>query len=407
MPISAPVPAPRTAASAYRADLAARPGSHSFGDGDGAWILVASLLQRAGAPGARVKAESVASALVGAERIAAGFPLDPEPDDAGRTALRLVAEDAEEAGALRTADTILAAMLAGDTLPPVIRGRVLAHQGRVAWKLGDLDRAAATYRAVGRMGRDLQLPELRVRAIIGRAALAQLRGNFPEMRRLSRLATRAARHFGFTRLEATARMGLMVVDARARDFDAALQHGWHIWQGVRGDQRAEVSVLVNAAQVLLDAGEAQAAASTFAALLVRRPQPAAMLGALGGLALASAATGDAARVQWVREQLDGIEGAPPYPLCLALSECAEALRRIGVGRDAARVAERAAALASAHGYHELAFRTEEAARQPAPAASPSTTRPALRPAAARAARHFDDLRPSRLPARLELAGAGG
>ena len=93
---------------------------------------------------------------------------------------RRVADAAEQRGALWIAYAMLAALeRAGDAMPPLELGRVLAQRARVARKADSSDIAEALYKRVDALGRREKAAELSARAAIGFGVLAQFRGNLP------------------------------------------------------------------------------------------------------------------------------------------------------------------------------------------------------------------------------------
>ncbi len=299
--------------------------------------------------------------------------LDPVDEPApGRLPqlVRGIAERLEDEGALQLADSLLAglqrAFLAGPWLVPRDRawlehGRVTAQRARIAWKTGDLDVAATWYRSVAALGRRHALVELRVRADIGTAALGQLRGNFPAVRRAARRAADLAERHDFSALAALAHHFLMVSAAVAKDWSAAVVHGWRAYQRAAGRQRQEAERLANLAQVLADTGRAEAAMVGFRASLARTSDPRIRLAALGGLVGAALWAEDHAAMRSAAAQLEHEAAAAPLPYqaASALAELAATYRAVGDAGRAARVHARALRLAEAHGYHQLRHALQE------------------------------------------------
>lgn len=354
----------RGAASAFRLDIAGRPHGDPFGARDGAWLAIASLVQHAAllpiddAASLIAEAQRHAHELLGNNALGRGSPLDaPGSPVSPVLPFRLVAEQAEDAGAYHLAASILAGLSAMPDVEPLDSGRIKAQAARIAWKTGDVSRAAALYKEVERHGRELASAELLVRGWVGHAIVAQLRGNLPDLLRWAKRALVKARAEGLTRLEALARMTLLVAAAKSGDFDNALRHGWESYKAVAGDVEEESSVLVSLGQLLFDSGHAEGARAAFSALFVRTRSPRHILPAVGGFALASAQLGADRDVRWAaNEAIRAVElRHPPYQTAQALVDCAAAMRVIGEMEMARELAERADAIAAAHGYHELAF----------------------------------------------------
>lgn len=397
----------RTAASAYRTDTRARRADQPFGPDDGLWLQSVSLLQEAVRTPAAVDGAALQHACTAARQslgpaLARGVPTDPAATEcATLLPLRLLAEEMEEAGALHLAGGALESLLATGLLGDVESGRVAAQCARIAWKRGELERSATLYRAVERIARATKSHELRVRGLIGRAVLAQLRGNMPDVYRWAGQAVRLSERHRLPMLARIARTALMAADARAGRFDSALQHAWLNYRSAQGNHVEESTVLGNMGQLLLDLGRPDTARAAFSALFVRSASPRMIVPALGGFALASAACGEAADLTWaVREIRRAIEGGgAPYDVAVASLEAATALASLGRDDEAGAMRADAAAIADRHGYHEIAHRV-----QVTPAMEPraeTSTAPSM----------FTDiehemrrLRPDRLPAAVLGAG---
>ena len=195
-----PFAAPRPPLAAYRDDLARR-GRGSFGPSDATWLSVATVLVHA----VGVSPENRPPLLDALREILSGDPvlrdvLTAAPDssaaehelDAVSPIVRALVQRMEDDGALSLAYSTLSALVDADLRLGVLeRGRVIAQMGRVAWKAGALETARDQYRRVEVLGRAARSAELRVRAWTGYSILAQLRGNYPAMRRSA--CARAAR----------------------------------------------------------------------------------------------------------------------------------------------------------------------------------------------------------------------
>jgi hypothetical protein len=96
----------------------------------------------------------------------------------------------------------------------------------------------------------------------------------------------------------------MISAGVAGDYNAALVYGWRAYEGATGDPNHEASALIALAQVLYETGRPEVAVHGFAAAVAREPPARTALPALGGLALAAAALGDARRVHAARAQAE-------------------------------------------------------------------------------------------------------
>src|SRR5579862_1769454 len=230
-PSGRPLSRMRTAASAYRADIAARGSDDAFCDNDGIWIAVGSMLSTAAnmedaERGAKILQDALdlAKESLGAEKLARGNRLDPP----GRRArcngdiVRLLAEQAEDSGALNCAALILDAYVAADhDVTPLALGRVIAQRARVARKQGEQEIALTRYKEAERLGRSLNDDELRLRAWIGYGLLAMHRGNFPVVRRWMNRVADKAEEAGMPSFASQAHNTLMSAAGKTGDVDSS------------------------------------------------------------------------------------------------------------------------------------------------------------------------------------------
>jgi hypothetical protein len=289
--------------------------------------------------------------------------------------IRLLCEQIEDAGAIHLADALVSAyLLSGDAVDPLERGRVAALRARLAWKRGDHATAFQRYRRVLAIPRRIGSAELEVRAEVGFAVVARLRGNYPASRRAARRAVSLGKMHGLPRLAALGHQSLMIAAVVAGDLDTALHHSWLAYGDVRGDAADEAARLVDTAQLFLIAGHVEIATAGFAAALERPLPDRIRLPALGGAALAAARHGDASTARrlasTVRRTIN--DDILPYASVVARLDIAEALATIGRTDAAEPFRHEAEMVAIAHDYHELVHR----ARHPlATAESPATARP--------------------------------
>jgi tetratricopeptide (TPR) repeat protein len=264
-----------------------------------------------------------------------------------------------------------------------------------------LEEADARYRRVEHIGRSQQSAELKARAAIGFVALAQLRGNYPDVRRHARRAVRLAEQSGLRSLIRNAHSGMLVAAAVARSLDEALVHGWQVYRASLGDPVQEAEVLQNLGQALLDSGHTDTARAVFASVVSRRIPPRILLPALGGLALAS---GDEHRasVRWAARQARSIDerAVPRYALASALVECAIALARIGDHDESEELRAEGLRIARAHGFHEVVYRAEDLE---ASVGNEREAPAALRKRSAAVVRELEWMEPEHLPERIALA----
>lgn len=401
-------PIARAATDAFRADVAARP--EPGAESAAVWLTVASLVEHAALVPETEAAVIVSRAIelardaIGETELARlGTNEWGEQDRVPSDAIVLLTDAMQGADMLHLAGATLDSLLAADReLGPIQRGRIVAKRARVAWKLGMLEEAEARYRDVARLGRREGSAELRARAAIGFVALAQLRGNYPEVRRQARRAVRLAANTGLPSLIRNAHSGMLIAAAVSRSLDEALLHGWEVYRASLGDPVQQAEVLQNLGQALLDAGHADVARAVFSSIVTRQIPPRILLPALGGLALSS---GDATHrdgVLWAARQIRSIDerAVPRYALASALVECAIALARIGERRDSDALRSQGLRIARAHGFHEVAYRAEDIDPRVSSEHEPP---PTLNKRAAAVARELEWMEPERLPERITLA----
>jgi tetratricopeptide (TPR) repeat protein len=286
----------------------------------------------------------------------------------------------EEGAFLRLSHSVLASLciLIPDELN-LERGRVVARRARLARLQGAMDVALGWYQEVEALGKVHELPELVGRAGLGYGSLALARGDFPKARQLydSVLAMNDAVP---SDARAIAFQGLMHCSVAAKDYDSAAQHAWAAYEGATSPME-QTSMLIDLAQLLLDAGHPAAALRGFAAVITRDPLPRSALPALGGAALAAVAEcagrdDEHARVRarsvvrTVNHRIDtlvvslGDGAALPFESTSALVEISEALTAVGDAAAAGRAIWRARTLAIRHKFYQLAHRLDEPQRLP-------------------------------------------
>jgi hypothetical protein len=284
--------------------------------------------------------------------------------------IRAVAEEMEEAGALRLAESTLASAQdsaealqgwAGGSELAIERGRTLAQRARVAWKAGATEVAADRYRRVGGLGIRARLPELMARAKLGHAALAQIAGDWPAVGRRARAARRLATAVNRPALVELSHHFLMVAAAEQQKWSSALVHGWEAYRGAAGDPEREAERLLNLAQLLLLSGRSEAARAGFVASLERGGSLRLVLPALGGLAAAGARMGDAATVNTAAEELFRASGgsALPFQTMSALMELGSAFALMGDFAGIESVIEKARPMAALREAEALVARLRE------------------------------------------------
>jgi tetratricopeptide (TPR) repeat protein len=359
-----------SASAAYRKDLAAN--GSAFGEQDGAWITVVSLVTNAAECAALdepdVDALGWDSAIAAATQSLGSSELDrlsAREWGSGRSAfdpLTLLSLFMHELGARELSTLLLDGVLrVRRHTQDIAYGRALAQRARVAYLAGEHEVAEELYRRVDVLGRRLGSAELRARAANGFAGLAQVRGNHPQMLEAATRGLALAEQTEIPRLRWNARYTIMASTALFHRFDDALAHGWELFNLGRGDVLGESLALQSLGQLLLEMGDADSARAAFAAV-VSRPLPAyVLLAALGSLANATALVASQRQtLEWSVAEIEGFRDSapPPWAYASALLDCVVALRDAGDVDRAKRLRDELLAIAGSHGFHALQYRAE-------------------------------------------------
>jgi tetratricopeptide (TPR) repeat protein len=397
----------KPATAAYRADLGVR--DQPFGVADGDWITVATVLEHAALVDEPARGEllreavRLATEIVGADEVQRLAEREwQDRDRSASEAIVVLADKIHNDGALDLAGSMYDALLSADSsLNIVQRGRILAKRARVEWKSGRRDDAADRYRHIEALGRRAKSSELNIRALIGFVSLSHMQGDYAAMHRYARRAARLAERDGFSKLAREAHSGLMVVAGLDGRFDDALVHGWTFYQLSIGDPVDESAVLGQLGQVLLDSGHIDAARAAFASVVSRELPARVILPALGGLALASAASEHDLTTEWAAREVLSVNpnAAPRYALASALFECGLALTRIGRMKTAMRCRVGAMEMAEQYDFRELISQLNGIEEPKTTAHSAA----ALNKRAADVAREVTSMEPRRLPQHVQLA----
>ena len=142
------------------------------------------------------------------------------------------------------------------------------------------------------LARKTRSAELDARAELGFGALAQMRGNYPEMLEHAQRAARIADREGLAGIARHAHYGLMVGAVKRGQYGEALVEGQRVLRLSYGDALLEAEILESIGQLLIEAGRAREARACLAAVATRRLPARLLLPALGGLAVTSAQIGE-------------------------------------------------------------------------------------------------------------------
>lgn len=387
-----------TPARAYREDLANAPGRETFGPEDGLWILMTQAMEHcaaadrdsrtaalaslrrllldaseahesgtkgAGVQGARVPALSGVPAI---RQLAMAVEHLPEPgaDDVIAAACLQVIEEMTDNGANHLSLAALAQVRR--LFPEVSRrlaARLLAHQGRIARQVGDLDSALSCFETILTLATESGDREIEARGLYGAAGISLMRGNHPLARARYETALQLAIDAESEELVGLAHRGLMVIHGSAGRLDAALMHAGEALRRSPNSATSYAELLGNIAAVCSAGGHYAAAltaytvaARTGSALRVR-------LASLGGAAFAAAQLDDRATLDRVSCEIEAAltQGAPPHESAQAYVELAKAYQLQGDGR-ATGYAEAARILAARHECFEIVFEADQILAEP-------------------------------------------
>jgi hypothetical protein len=369
-----------SAVQAYRKDVEKRKGP--IGKDDGAWIAISTMVGQVGSARGvdrrRIldEAAGMAAELFDASELAYGCAYDPTRVDRQSSVarLRLLAERIENHGSLNLAMSMVDALRGMLPSDSINGGRVHAHRARLTWKIGRADLALARYRSLNRKACEFRSNELLVRAWAGYGALAQLRGNYPEVRIWAGKVVSRAEQCSFGGLASIGHHGLMVAFAVASEFSNAISHGWTAYRLRDGNRIGQQEMLANIGRLFLDAGSPDVAKAALTRVLAGRPAARVAAAAIGGYALAAAALGDGRSVLWAAAEASSLSdgGTPSYASASALLDCANALDAIDDSPYASVLRARGSTIAQYGGYHELVLRSDSLpAKRPADLSNPA------------------------------------
>jgi tetratricopeptide (TPR) repeat protein len=356
--------APLPPLEAFRRDAGRKIGGMPSDAKAAAWLESTMRLQRA----AMVRGEERERLIIGflAQHNVVAFPSARMSPHTLLAAVMPLAAAMEDAAFFRLSHSMLSLLLVLIPTEEILaRGRILLKVARIARQVGEHDAALAYFRSTEELGHRHNFPELTAGAWTGLGILAELRGDFPEARRL--LGAVLELEGALPESVSVAHHGLMVAAATALDYDTAAVHAWKAYEGASTPIQ-QTEMLVSLAQLLLVAGHSKPALRGFAAALARDPLPRLALPALGGAACAaSQALRGVPRRTLVRRLVYRVHAlvkslgdgsSLPYQSAVAFVEASEALTAIGEAASAERTRELATALAASHGFHELTFRLE-------------------------------------------------
>ncbi len=286
------------------------------------------------------------------------------------TALCAIGAEMERAGALHMAyATVTNSRIAVLNGPVVSRGYAAVQQARILRQLGYHEEAGETYAMAREDAAMAGDQELEARGILGEAALAGQKGNYPLV---VELATRALEILPEeSEYVADAHITLMASTSSMGQFATAFEHGWRGYDAAAQDTERRASVVSNLSTLALRTGRFTAARRGFIATLSLTQAERIVLPTLSGLSLTNAATRDHAELAVVAERIElrSATSVQPYEVARAMFELAEAWKEAGELEKAQECLARARQLALRHGFHEVTFRSELLAEALAAAAA--------------------------------------
>ncbi|HJR64377.1 MAG TPA: tetratricopeptide repeat protein [Gemmatimonadaceae bacterium] len=270
----------------------------------------------------------------------------------------------ENVGAFRLAyATLLSLHRALPGLAEPARGLVIAQQGRVARQFGDVRLAREHYEEALRVGRRTGTPDVIVRALLGLGVLANMRGNYPEARRLFRAVLRRASAPSLASHAAAAHHGLMLGALAASDLARALDHGWAAFQDTGKDPDRHADMAINLGEICLRLGEYRAALNSYLVALAGTSLARLRLAALGGAVLAATRAREPGTLARLAREAEAeiARAQQPFESAHTLVELAEAFELAGATERAASYRDRAAETAERGGFYEVIHRADSMA----------------------------------------------
>lgn len=379
-------------AEAYAADIARLKRTGPLGPSDDAWLMLAHALSRftqLSAEELRRTAPQVAdgvavsamasglSALSTVMRAAAAIrtlenpfhrlPNGYDPVTELVVATQAVAEEQELAGAFGLAYATLHSLVQAfeDQMVTRMQGNVMAQLGRAARQLGATDVARESYELATVLGYECDALDVVARGLLGFGVLALTSGNYPSAREHFERALVNADLANDPELIRSAHHGLLNCGFASGDLDSAMVHGWNVLRlCIAPDSRAEA--LMNMAEICRLTGEHDAAMRTYAVAMEWTSHRHVRLHAMSGALQSAIAVNRRSEALRLLAELEELLPTIPDTFTRATVgiEIAGSLRLLGDDRAAAAYRSDALALATAHSYHELVHRAEQAESVP-------------------------------------------
>jgi tetratricopeptide (TPR) repeat protein len=275
-------------------------------------------------------------------------------------ALCCIAEDMERGGALNlayaTVTNMRIAML--ERGPAGARGAAAWQQARVLRQMGMLEEAQDTYECAQEDAVRAGDKDLEARALLGQAVVAGQRGNYPAVRDAAQRALALVPADSVT--AADAHNDLMIAAMAGRDFATALEHGWRGYDAATTDVDRRAGMVTNLASLAFRMGRYGAARKGYLASLNLSSAERICLPTLSGLALVDAASNDLDELRRVAAAIarKSTTSTLPFEVAVVHFELAQAWQQLGESEKSDECITRARDLAVAHGFHEVAYRSE-------------------------------------------------
>jgi tetratricopeptide (TPR) repeat protein len=361
-----------------RADLGERAITREDDDA----VLLAALLRHAALrPASRESKRSLTAARRIARRMVSAEDLRYGPgfdEPGGRMPFKLLRAAADRT--MRMQGNMLLASRMLDSLAALIPretaegGRLLAQRAATAFYLGDNELSIERYHQVARLGRKIGEPELVARGAHGVATARMTAGNIPEAEQLMQRAIALAGS-RFRRIASQSILKLAIIHAMRGDFDNAVTLAWRAYQLARRCEADRRVVMLNLAQLLLDAGHPEASRAASAHLLRLPMQRGQRLAVMATHARAAGQLGDVATVRKCAALMLEATKSPAFVQALSdsLLECSHALDDIGRTAEGSQLRAQAREIALRHGYHDIAYMAEHGMRRGKPRAPKKPT----------------------------------
>jgi tetratricopeptide (TPR) repeat protein len=264
----------------------------------------------------------------------------------------------------RVADLVQSSADVGQDAPDDWRAEALGlcwcRRGRLSRVAGDHDDAVECYRQAARLASALPWRDARPQAQLGLAAVAAVRGNWPEVGRRMRAMLNTPSLADVYRIPAHQMLAL--AERKKGDLIDALLHSWAAFDILAHDDFRRQELMLTMGEIAADLGNVEAAVHAFDEVATvsahLRLRSSAMVGGLRASLRRS--SGPAAQL---RERIAALRALVQEPLAprdevMVLIAMAEGALQLGETSDVEGWLASAGPLAHHHGFNEQQFRIE-------------------------------------------------